>query len=130
MATAQDAFERVAPQELLTHLRVTHFRCRLRLFHPQRTVHLRQFFPAHPVGQKTKITHHPEELFRYMLLQPTHDFPLRQPLGGLLTCIVVVVTKAQRGTAGVVRQPGAGYRWFFQIPAQVFHGVFTARRLF
>lgn len=44
-----------------------------------------------------------------MLLQTCHDFTLRQRLRGLLTCIVVVVAKAQRGTTGVVRQPGARY---------------------
>lgn len=34
----------------------------------QRQVHLRQFFFAHPVGQKAKISHHPEELLRDVLL--------------------------------------------------------------
>lgn len=48
----------------------------------------------------------------------------------LLTGIVVVLAEAPRGTARVVRQPGACYRWFFQVTAQVFHGVFATGRLF
>ncbi|EOS95339.1 hypothetical protein ETR_08856, partial [Erwinia tracheiphila PSU-1] len=55
---------------------------------------------------------------------------LRQPFRGLLTRIVVVIAEVQRGAAGVVRQPGTGYRGLFQIPAQVSYGVFTSRRLF
>lgn len=65
-----------------------------------------------------------------MLFQERYDFPLRQSLRGLLARIVVVVAEAQRGTAGVVRQSGACYRWLFQLTVQVLYGVFTVRRLF
>jgi len=81
-------------QELLTHLRVTHFGDRLRFFHPQRTVYLWQFFSAHSVGQKTKIAHHPEKLLRNMLFQARHHFTLRQRFRSLLTRIMVVVAEA------------------------------------
>ncbi len=94
LASAQDAFKRISPQELLTHLRVTHFGDRLRFFHPQRTVYLWQFFSAHSVGQKTKIAHHPEKLLRNMLFQARHHFTLRQRFRGLLTRIMVVVAEA------------------------------------
>lgn len=108
LTTTQHTFERVTPQELLTHLRIAHLRHRLRFIHSQRLVHLRQFFPAPPVGQKAKIPHHPEELLRDVLLQTRHDFPLCQRLCGLLTRIVVMVAEAQCGTAGIVCQSGAG----------------------
>ena len=111
---AQQAFKRVSPQELLTHLRVAHLRHRRRFIHPQRAVDQWQLFSTHPVGQKAKVAHHPEKLLRDVLFQPRHDVPLRQRLCGLLTGIVVVVAEAQRGTACVVRQPGARYRWFFR----------------
>jgi len=65
-----------------------------------------------------------------VLFQARHDVPLRQRLCGQLARVVVVVAKAQRGTSGVVRQPGARYRRLFQVTPQVFHGVFATVRLF
>lgn len=127
---AQHAFKRVTSQELFAHLRITYLWHLRRFIHPQGAVNHRQFFSAHPVSQKTKITHHPEEFLRYMLLQARHHLTLRQGFRRLLTGIVVVVAEAQRGTASIVCQPGARYRRFFQITAQVFHGVFAPGRLF
>ena len=130
LATDQYAGKGVTPQELLTHLRVAELWYCLRFIHPQCAVHLRQLFFAHPVGQKAKIPHHPEELLRDVLFQARQDVPLCQRLCGLLTRIVVMVAEAQCGTAGIVCQSGAGYRRLFQVTAQVFHGVFAARRFF
>ena len=104
---AQHAFKRVTPQKLLTHLRITHLWHRFRFIHPQRGINPRQFFSAHPVGQKTKIAHHPEEFLRDMLFHARHNFMLHQGFRCLLTRIVVVVAEAQRRTTGIVCQPGA-----------------------
>lgn len=95
MSSAQHACERFTPQELFTHLRVAELLHRLRLFYPQRAVDHRQLFSAHPVGQKAKIPHHPEDLLRDVLFQARHNFMLRQRLCGHLTGIVVVLAEAQ-----------------------------------
>ncbi len=82
MATAKDAFKRVTPQELPAHLCITHLWHRRRVVHPQRGINPRQLFSAHPVGQKTKIAHHPEEMLWDVLLQPRHNFRLCRVNGG------------------------------------------------